>query len=192
MIIDYFILFFSWAVYFFLHSALASNEVKEMARKTIISADRHFRLLYSFISIAGLVFLGWIISDIPSKQLFSMSGWNRVIGMLVGMTGIFVAVFAFAPYSIKGFLGFSDEKQSNELITTGLNGSVRHPLYSATILIVIGAFLFIPTDVMLINALCIFAYLPIGIHFEEKKLIEIYGDRYRQYKKNVPAVLPRP
>jgi protein-S-isoprenylcysteine O-methyltransferase Ste14 len=56
---------------------------------------------------------------------------------------------------------------------------------------VLGYFLFEPTLANLASALCIFLYLPLGIYLEEKKLIQQYGDRYIQYKKEVPAILPK-
>jgi methanethiol S-methyltransferase len=33
-------------------------------------------------------------------------------------------------------------------------------------------------------------YLPIGIQFEEKKLIKLYGVEYVNYQKDVSAVFP--
>jgi protein-S-isoprenylcysteine O-methyltransferase Ste14 len=36
----------------------------------------------------------------------------------------------------------------------------------------------------------VLVYIPIGIYFEEKKLIKMYGDQYVEYKKRVPAIFP--
>jgi protein-S-isoprenylcysteine O-methyltransferase Ste14 len=34
-------------------------------------------------------------------------------------------------------------------------------------------------------------YLPIGIHLEERKLIATFGEAYRRYRGEVPALWPR-
>jgi protein-S-isoprenylcysteine O-methyltransferase Ste14 len=34
-------------------------------------------------------------------------------------------------------------------------------------------------------------YLPIGIIFEEQKLVKEYGDRYKKYQKEVPMLIPK-
>jgi protein-S-isoprenylcysteine O-methyltransferase Ste14 len=33
-------------------------------------------------------------------------------------------------------------------------------------------------------------YLSVGIYYEEKKLIAIYGEEYELYRKKVPALVP--
>ncbi len=71
----------------------------------------------------------------------------------------------------------------------GLYGWVRHPIYLFTL----AAMLVTPVMswdrlwLFLLNAI----YLIFAIPIEERKLIQIWGDRYLAYKKRVPAVLPR-
>jgi methanethiol S-methyltransferase len=36
-----------------------------------------------------------------------------------------------------------------------------------------------------------FLYLPIGIHLEEGKLIAVFGEEYRKYREEVPALIPK-
>jgi protein-S-isoprenylcysteine O-methyltransferase Ste14 len=36
------------------------------------------------------------------------------------------------------------------------------------------------------------AYLMIGIQFEERGLVRLFGDEYRDYQERVPMVLPIP
>ncbi len=71
----------------------------------------------------------------------------------------------------------------------GLYGWVRHPIYLFTL----AAMLVTPVMswdrlwLFLLNAI----YLIFAIPIEERKLIQIWGDRYLAYQKRVPAVLPR-
>jgi methanethiol S-methyltransferase len=69
------------------------------------------------------------------------------------------------------------------LRTTGLYGFVRHPLYFAWFLFVFSA----PhmTVTRLAFAIVSSAYLAVAIPWEERGLLEVFGDRYREYRRNV-------
>ena len=54
-----------------------------------------------------------------------------------------------------------------------------------------GIFLVSGTMGSLIHLGCLILYLPLGIYFEEKNLISLYGERYREYKKEVPPFFPK-
>lgn len=192
MIVDYFLLFFAWVLYFFLHSGLASLEIKEFLTKKLFKKPHHYRLFYSFVSIAGLFFIIFLLMIIPSHDLFVRTqGWNRFIGLMLATWGTIIAVLGFKPYSLAEFVGLRRDTSDRYLNKSGLNARVRHPLYSGLILIVVGLFFFIPTNLVLVSAGSILLYLPIGIKLEEKKLIQLFGEEYIQYRKEVPALFPR-
>ena len=79
----------------------------------------------------------------------------------------------------------------SELKKDGILGYVRHPIYTGTILVILGFFLFIPNLPTLVSCMCMLLYLPIGIYLEEKKLIALYGSAYLEYRDKVPALFPR-
>ncbi|MFW9979691.1 MAG: methyltransferase family protein, partial [Candidatus Thorarchaeota archaeon] len=78
-----------------------------------------------------------------------------------------------------------------ELITEGLYGKIRHPLYLATILLFLGIMLIYPFPNVIVFALSLSAYTLIGAHFEERKLILHYGEEYLEYKKQVGFIFPK-
>jgi len=45
---------------------------------------------------------------------------------------------------------------------------------------------------MLISSVMMTLYFVIGSWFEERKLVRYHGERYRQYKKMVPGLIPLP
>jgi protein-S-isoprenylcysteine O-methyltransferase Ste14 len=42
----------------------------------------------------------------------------------------------------------------------------------------------------LTSAIAITIYLFVGIYFEEKKLIEVFGEKYKKYQHDVPMLIP--
>jgi methanethiol S-methyltransferase len=69
------------------------------------------------------------------------------------------------------------------LVTTGLYGFVRHPLYFGWMLLVFAA----PhmTMTRLTFAVLSTSYLAIAIPFEERALIHVFGTHYREYQRRV-------
>ena len=88
------------------------------------------------------------------------------------------------------YVGLESDAQE-QFKADGILKYVRHPIYSATVLIVIAFWLFIPNVTTLVSACCIFNYLAIGIPLEEWKLIKKYGEAYREYKDRVPSIMPK-
>jgi protein-S-isoprenylcysteine O-methyltransferase Ste14 len=121
--------------------------------------------------------------------LFESKGFIRYLSLMLATFGIIVISRAFREYRFISFIGLQVE--ASEFKRAGILRYVRHPIYSGTILIVIGFFLFIPTLATFLSVICVLIYLPIGIYFEEEKLIRQFGEQYRSYKKEVPSIFPR-
>jgi protein-S-isoprenylcysteine O-methyltransferase Ste14 len=87
-----------------------------------------------------------------------------------------------------------DEVEANRqprLVTTGIHGRMRHPIYLAHLLMLTGwAF---GTGLVVIWGLWGFAILTgiFLIRTEDAELERRFGDEYREYKRRVPAIFPR-
>jgi protein-S-isoprenylcysteine O-methyltransferase Ste14 len=186
---DHIYLALAWGFYFFLHSYLASNRVKDSIKKTWPQLAATYRLLYVAVSITGLAAIGWLLRGIPNRFDFAPSPAVQVGGILLLSAGAIIIMLSFRQYSFTGFIGLRNDAHDT-LQINGLLNYVRHPIYAGTVLMVLGYLLLLPTSTTVVSALCIFIYLPIGIRLEEKKLIALYGETYRDYRNRVPAVFP--
>ncbi|MGH2521139.1 MAG: methyltransferase family protein [Anaerolineales bacterium] len=109
-------------------------------------------------------------------------------GWLMGLGGL-IMLASFLP--IKQGWRIIHKAQSDELVTTGIYGVVRHPQYAGLILLVLGALIQWPTLITLVMAPIMIAAYDRLARREEQELEARFGEIYRSYKAQVPAFLPR-
>jgi protein-S-isoprenylcysteine O-methyltransferase Ste14 len=82
-------------------------------------------------------------------------------------------------------------RENQKLIKEGLYRYSRHPYYLFLLIEVLG-FTLIPNAyyTFLIGLIVYTSVIYVRIHYEEKALIEKFGQEYLDYKKEVPALLP--
>ena len=178
-----------WTIYFFLHSFLAASKVKNFIRQKNPFNARYYRLMYGIVSILGLVPIFYFLAVTRSTFLINQTEVLKYVSMALSTWGVIVIKQSFKSYSIREFLGIKNQKEQ-ALIKSGLLKYVRHPLYSGTILLCLGFWLFIPNTLNLISIISIFIYLFIGIKLEEIKLIKEFGEEYTAYQQEVPSIIP--
>ena len=182
----------AWVVYFALHSILAALTVKEYCQRHLSIGRRFYRLLYVAFSTLGLLAILLYALLIPSQRLFGThNDAAKYVGLLLAGWGVFGIMAGFKSYDIKAFLGLGNMASEDELKTDGLLKKVRHPVYAGSILVVVGYFIYIPTIVNLVSTTLIVLYILIGIYLEEQKLLKAFGERYREYRKKTPMLIPR-
>ena len=175
-----------WIGYGIVHSALASDTVKRVFQ------TKYYRLIYNLIAIVLLIPILYFQITAESKRLLPGSIFNQFLGGIMMSAGIFMMYISIKGYASKEFLGLDfNHKEPFVLKTDGLSEFIRHPLYTGTLLLFYGLFGFFATETFLTTALFITIYVRIGIHFEEKKLVRVFGKEYEEYQKNVPMLIPR-
>lgn len=180
-----------WCLYYFIHSFLAANGPRAYIKNITGWSDRGYRVFYSVLATAGLLVMIVFLALVSSGALFPVTSIVQYISLSIAVIGVVVIRRAFQCYNLREFLGLSGGKMEVRLQKAGILKHIRHPLYSGTILILVAMFLYSPTVATLITVLISFVYLAIAIPLEEKKLIQKFGDSYAQYKKKVPALVPR-
>ena len=80
---------------------------------------------------------------------------------------------------------------NGRLITKGIYRFVRHPQYSGFMLMIIGFLVQWPTFITLIMAPILMAMYNWLSKKEEKEIINLFGDEYLSYMKDVPRFIPK-
>ena len=87
---------------------------------------------------------------------------------------------------------FKSNEPPNSLITNGILGYVRNPMYFGILLIYV-AFIFLSISLISIGLFVIvFLVYNWMVNFEEEILENMFGEQYLEYKKKVPKFIPNP
>lgn len=191
---NYIFLAFSWAIFYSLHTILAASKVKKNLEVKLGNAYKWYRLFYSFLFF--VLFLGIVIQSlfIPNLVLMQKTPILLYIGYMLAALGTIIAIKASKEISLSSFIGINPgrlSKTGEKLIISGWYARMRHPLYSALILIFLGYFLVAGTITSGVHLLSLLIYLPFGIYYEEQNLICKFGKEYRDYQQKVPSIFPR-
>lgn len=79
---------------------------------------------------------------------------------------------------------------NGELVTSGIYKYIRHPQYSGFVLMIVGFLIQWPTIITLIMAPILLIMYTKLAKKEEKKMVELFGEKYEEYRKQVPAFIP--
>ena len=143
--------------------------------------------IYGGVSIAVTV-----AAVILGQQEFSEAGKIVILKIPSLIIGILLIIFgAYLWYSAVFRAKVDDGIMQNKLVTTGVYGLVRNPIYSAFMFFCTGA-LFISGNVFFY--LLFFFYWSfmtvLVINTEEKWLEDVCGEEYIEYKKSVNRCIP--
>ena len=184
---------FTFTLYFLFfavfHSILAMDHAKNKAEKLMGKGYRYYRLIYSIISFPLIIpaFWVWASSSKSSPLVYAIPDNLYPLVILVRLCAIGLFGYAALQTDVLEFIGIKREKKKS-LITRGSYAIVRHPLYLAGILILITNMRM--TQIDLLATLLISGYFVTGAFIEEKRLLSVFGEEYRQYKQQVSMFIP--
>ena len=186
-------LVFSILVWGVLHSLFASLRFKALARRLLgPGVERFYRLGYNLFAGLSLVPLLVLAALTVDHNLYNVPlPWSAL--MIAGefLAGVTLAVgfvqshpFEFLGLSQLGSLG----GERDGLTTAGLYRYVRHPLYTAGLLLI----WLVPrmTVNLLVMDLALSTYILIGANLEERKLRTEFGQEYDDYMAVTPMFVP--
>lgn len=147
--------------------------------------------LVSPILMWAIVALGVIVifSAAPNRPLFAYSDAKLA----------FIMLLIAAPYWLYFWINAVRQNKkaalssasTPELISSGVYGYMRHPIYGADIVLAIALFFFIPETRVALSVIWMTIVLITWMKLEESVLEGKFGKEYREYKKRVPMFIPR-
>ncbi len=140
-------------------------------------------ILMWLIVILGIVIIFNIIS---SQYLFSRNYFTITLFLIASIYWVFFFLWSLkfhkkAPLSVA---------KISKLIKEGPYRFVRHPLYSADIVLGVGIFLLFPTKRDLFSLVWLILVLSIWMKLEESSLIKKFGREYNTYRAKTPMFVP--
>ena len=190
--------FIVWAV---LHSITAAAHTKQRFRH--LMGDRAYeglyRLLYNLFSLITILPVLYLLATrVSADPLWAVPTPFSFIMNSIQLIGLIGLMFALWQTDIWDFAGLrqalhflsGDEKPvpPPKLVTSGLYGLVRHPLYFFSLLILwfnpvmgLNSFIFATASTL---------YFWLGSIYEERKLLAFFGEAYRDYQQRVPRFIP--
>lgn len=183
------------------HSLMASVRFKKVLFEKAGWLKPIYRLIYNLTAL--LLFSLWLLSLPADRIIYRMDGF--LFWFMIGIQLFFFSLALKALFSQNGltFLGmrqliqkirhnndpeYLDEPERGKLVTTGMYGLMRHPMYTFVMLVMICS------PVMTSNlfyAIFLFAlYFWIGTYFEEKNLVKRFGEDYKAYQNSTGRFLP--
>jgi protein-S-isoprenylcysteine O-methyltransferase Ste14 len=195
---DYIVLSLLWIAYCVVHSALISIKVMDFLKRVLGAKYRFYRLFFNTFSVGTLIPL-LIYSNSArwrTELLFAWEGYMRLIQYgLIALAAILLLTGA-RHYSVFQFLGIKQIMQersggamtvSGEFDSSGILGVIRHPWYLGVF------FLLWASDITLrglLTNMVLSSYLVIGTILEERKLVLEFGDKYKEYQRQVSMFIP--
>ena len=138
-------------------------------------------LLFAY---AGAYFLD------PSPRLLPPGGMPGRLGALLSFAGLLLMFFAFRALG-KAIQVAPEPRPDARLVTRGIYTRLRHPIYTAIVIVTVGLFLRKPTLLVGVATAVVIAFLAVKVRIEERLLLARYPE-YAAYKARTWGILPSP
>jgi len=173
----------AWALYWL---AAARSAKPNLRRESTLSRLSHVAPLV----IAVILFIpsnrheGWLFDQILPRSLVDF--W---LGAALLAAGLGFSIWARL-FLGRNWSGTVTLKQGHELIQDGPYRFVRHPIYTGILTGFLGTAIALGQwRGLLAIALVVVAFLR-KLSIEERWMLEVFGDRYAEYRRRVRALIP--
>ena len=184
------------------HSLLASRRIKRAVIDRI--GDRAYQGFYRLsYNIFAAITLGPILLVVyldPGAVVWRLPEPWHLVGLGIQVAGVVLLALALGQIDLMRFLGLRQVRAylngdplplpPEKMQTGGVYGVVRHPLYLASMLVLWP--LTPMRELMLAFNIAATVYFAIGSWYEERRMVQTFGQQYMTYKSRVPWLIPLP
>lgn len=173
-----------------IRAPLNKKRKEEKMSEQRVSSQEKFIL---FLLLIGMFILPLIYSastwlDFANYSLPVWAGW---LGVALLLGALFVFWRAHADLGLNWSPSL-EIREKHELITKGIYGVIRHPMYASQWLWVIAQPLLLQNWIVgFVNLLIFIPFYMLRVQAEEKMMVDTFGDEYREYMKQTGGVLPK-
>jgi methanethiol S-methyltransferase len=193
--LKYLLLALAWTAYCTLHSAMISETATGFLKRGLGDSFRFYRLFFNAVAILTLIPVLWYSHSLSQEPVFRWEGVWLVPKYLLQACGILLFIAGGRHYSLGQFVGISQLRGASSgglatgggIDSRGVLGLVRHPWYTAVVLLLWTGDLNMPA---LVGNVVLTVYVVIGTLLEERKLVHEFGDAYRTYQRRVSMFIP--
>ena len=169
-----------------MHSEPEEATMKRREEQTVSKIAEVLGLIGFLAVIVYVINPGWL-----AFARLALPVWLRWSGLVIAIAGF--ALLQWAQVTLgKSWSDTPRMLKEQALITSGPYRTIRHPIYTAFILI-LGSTLFLSSNWLIGLCWAGMTVLEVvsRIGFEESLMIEFFGERYREYMKKTGRLLPK-
>jgi protein-S-isoprenylcysteine O-methyltransferase Ste14 len=157
---------------------------------------KRFRAPLKFLGLIWIVLwiFSWVMSSPWRYAMLPLSAKWSLIALPFWAVSVFIYFGGQRHFSINQVIGRAEleaDRHPQILITTGLHGRMRHPLYFGHLCTMLGWLAIARTQAilgLLVVAIVTGAFM---LRAEDAELEARFGEAYREYRTRVPSVIPR-
>jgi len=162
---------------------------EKMSERRVTSQEQ---MLLGLLTLGGFIVpliyaaTNWL--DFANYTLPAWAGW---LGVLLTAGALFVFWRAHADLGLNWSPSL-EIREKHELITRGIYGVIRHPMYASQWLLVIAQPLLLQNWIAgFLNFLVFIPFYLLRVKAEERMMLDSFGTQYQEYMENTGRVLPK-
>lgn len=174
-----------WLAYW----GVSALRVKPAARVESSSSRWGRHVLLIILAVLLLRHYPWLNGGFLNERFVPDQAWVVWLGFALTLIGLAFTCWARVVLG-RNWSGIVQLKHDHELIVRGPYRYVRHPIYTGLLLAFFGTALAIGEWRTLVGTALVAIAFWRKLRLEESWLCELFGDRYRNYMRQVKALIP--
>lgn len=162
---------------------------EKMSERRVTTREK---ILLGLLSLGGFIIpLMYAATDWLDFANYSLPVWAGWLGVLLTAGALFIFWRAHADLGLNWSPSL-EIREKHELITGGIYGIIRHPMYASQWLLVIAQPLLLQNWIAgFLNFLVFIPFYLLRVEAEEQLMLDSFGAKYQDYMKHTGGVLPK-